>query len=736
MSSVSQEHDSEIDLRLVLALLAGGKWLILGCVAVSFCIAYIYQEVTRPVYLAEALIQVEKKQSSLPGISDIGNIFSGQSNGVTEIEVMKSGFVLGEAVEKEFLQISIKPRYVPVIGEFLAWRHSEKKPDILAPPYFGLTQYNSGGEYIAISGLHVADKLVNKPLLLKNIDGERFELSLGQASVKLVGQVGSVAKSDDGAAVILVSQLRANPGAEFFVSVKRKVDAINRLKGSLKIVEQGKNTGVIALSLEGTDRDKIRSVLDRIAEVYQRQNVQRLSEEAERSIEFLNVQIPDIRAKLEAAEELLNSYRAKSATLDMELETRATLNQIVSIESQLNALEIKESELSGRYTKDHPLYVALLDKRTLLEDERSRTSKVIENLPAKQQELLRLARDVQVTSAVYVQLLNKVEELKVARAGTVGNVRILENAYVKNSPIKPNKAIVKFFGIFFGFCIGIGIVVLRYVLRSGLEDPSEIQDKLNLPNYGVVPLSKSQLDTECLDRNHTNINVLAYLNDADLALEALRGTRTSLHFAMLEAKNNIVMLTGPSPDIGKSFIATNLAALIGASGQSVLLVDADLRRGHIHKSLGVSREPGLSEILSKDAVLAETLHKGIMQNVDFLCTGALPPNPSELFMTSTFTSFLDEVSKRYDIVLLDTPPVLAVTDACYIGKLAGTTMLVARHKKNSFAEVLQTKSVLDQLGVIVKGYIYNFMEYNNSGYSYYKNRYYTYKYDSAADDDK
>ncbi len=734
MSNPQQNKNDEIDLSQLLALIVNGKWILLSCIVAAVFYSFLYIIVTKPVFLANALIQVEEKQSGLGSFGDLESLMGGESSSATEIEVIKSRFVLGNVVDKQYLQINIEPHYFPIIGEFLAWRYVGEVEGQLNAPYFGLNQFNTGGEYIKISGLYVSEDLASKELLLQKVGANKFELFSPSGNLLVHGEVGIVAKSDDGKTVILVSELNANPGAKFDISISRRIDAINYLRERLIVSEKGRKTGVIFLALEGTDKRKIKDTVNEVAKTYQLQNVKRLSEEAEQSIAFLNVQVPALRVELEAAEQALNDYRSQSNSLDMALETQATLEQIVSIDAQLNELELKESEISSRYKKTHPLYSALLNQKQRLAIEKQRIEQTVENLPATQQELLRLMRNVEVGSEVYLQLLNKVEELKVLRAGTVGNVRILDEADVLTKAVKPKKALTVLLALFLGFGLGLVIVFVKHLLSAGLVNPSELQERLGIANYGVIPLSKTQIELEKNEKNlkiGNGAKILATENEADLALEAIRGIRTSLHFAMMDAKNNIVMLTGPSPGIGKSFVSSNLAALIGTSGQRVLLIDADMRRGHIHKALGISREPGLSDILSKGLALDSSIHNEILPNVDFLSTGSIPPNPSELIMSAVFTQFLEQVKTKYDIVLLDTPPTLAVTDAILVGKQVGTTMIVVRHNVNTLREVTQAKQEMEQLGVSVKGYIYNFMEYETGGYGSYNNRYYNYRYDNV-----
>jgi tyrosine-protein kinase Etk/Wzc len=223
--------------------------------------------------------------------------------------------------------------------------------------------------------------------------------------------------------------------------------------------------------------------------------------------------------------------------------------------------------------------------------------------------------------------------------------------------------------------------------------------------------------------------LLAITDPADLAVEAIRSLRTSLHFARLEAKNNILMITGSSPNAGKTFISANLAAVTAQAGQRVLLVDGDMRRGTLHHLLGIKPPMGLSDVLVGGAEVAEVLQQGPLPNVDFIARGRVPPNPSELLMHENFTRFIANVVAAYDLIIIDTPPILAVTDAAVIGHHAGTSLLVARFGMNKARELALAKQRFEHNGVELKGAIFNAVERRSSGYSTYA--YYKYKADPA-----
>ena len=727
MSEPYPQHlrdENEIDLLAIITALYAHKFLIISCVVLSYAVGYFYVNGQRPVYQANALIQIESKRTGGLGLSELTGVFESENGVATEIEIIKSRFVLGQVVDNHLLQVRAIPRYLPLGRYFPAINDYLIENAISAGNAFQLnkilSRFNKTDAEIELGDINLSLITAPQNLILKPVSSDTFTVEK-MGNRLYLGSIGTALDTDNSFG-IQVEKIKTHLGAEFSLSISRRIDAIHQLRGQLRIAEKGRYTGILEVTLESIDRHEVSDVLNGILETYMKQNKERLSEEAERSIQFLQSQIPQVKAALESAEDKVSAYRAKSSRVDMQIGTETVLNRIVAIEGGLNELKLKENEISGRYKEDHPTYVTLIKQRNSLLQEKERINRQIEKLPLKQQELLGLMRNVEVTSAVYLQLRNKMEELKVLRAGTVGNVRILDQAEVLPAPVKPNKSRTLLLASVVGGLIGIALTFLRVWLNAGLTHPKEIEEKLNLPNYGVVPFSKGQ---QRIDKHTLKIEnqpgILVTLNADDMALESIRSIRTSLHFAMMETKNNIVALTSSSPGAGKSFVSNNLAALIAQSGQKVLLVDMDMRRGHLHKTMYRERSPGLSNLLSEGVGYAQVIHRDIIPNMDFISTGDIPPNPSELLMSKAYTDFIDQIQQHYDIVLVDTPPALAVTDAALIGRQAGTNLLVVRHGKNSLREVQQTQRELGNLDVTLKGYIYNFYEkkYSNYAYNYY-----------------
>ncbi|MFA0235329.1 polysaccharide biosynthesis tyrosine autokinase [Vibrio sp. 10N.222.55.C7] len=707
------DNSDEIDLGKLLGILLDAKWLIMLTTFVFAVFGIAFALLSTPIYKADALIQIEEKSSG--GISsmvgDMGELFSQESSATTEVEIIKSRMILGETVDKFNLTTVTSPNYAPIVGK-------------------GFARLTGDINHIAVSRFNMPSYASDYGHTIQILDAEQgtYQLVRDDERVILKGKVGELATADDYS--LFVAGFESHNGFEFSIGQRSRLQAIEWLKSSLSLSEQGKQTGILKLSFEGENKQQISEILNHISQTYFLQNVKRNSAEAEKSLQFLKSHLPGIKSELTGYEDTLNNYRQKNESIDLGLEAQSTLKVMVELEAQLNELTFKESDISQRFTKDHPAYKSLIDKRKTLLGERERLNKQVQKLPKTQREVLRMTRDVEVNQQIYIQLLNKVQELSIIKAGTVGNVRILDDAQAYAGAVKPKKPLIVVLATLLGGMLSVAFVLVKAAFHRGVESPDQIE-QIGLPVYAAVP--KSDLQIELTNRFKSKKKqtegtqaLLAESNPADLSVEALRGLRTSLHFAMLEAKNNILMISGPAPGIGKSFISTNFAAVAAKTGQKVLLIDADMRKGYLQQSFGVKWDNGLSDVLSGKQEFAQSVKTTPVENLDIITRGQVPPNPSELLMHPRFAELMEWVSKEYDLVIVDTPPVLAVTDPSIVGAFAGTTLMVVRYGQNTIKEIEVARNRFEQSGIEVKGVIFNAIEKKASssyGYGYYNYAY-------------
>lgn len=682
----------ELDLARLLSELIDHRVCILSFTLLCATCGLLYALFASPVYIADAIIQIEQKQQNnlLKSITQLSGDASPDST--AEIQLLKSRMILGKTVDDLRLRDEIVPVRFPLIGNGLARLTGQETPVLKL-------------DWLMLPSRH-------SPLTLTA--GKNGEFLLEGIDINVHGTPGKLVQK--AGVALRVRELRAPVGTRFKISQKTQLEAINVLSKRFSVVEKGKESGVLELSLTGPERGAIAATLNQIANNYLQQNIDRQAAQDSQSLAFLKRQLPKVRGELDEAEGRLNNYRKKRDSVDLSLEAKSVLEQIVNVDNQLNELTFREAEVSQHFKKDHPTYRALRDKRATLEKERERLNKRVGTMPSTQQEILRLSRDVDSGRAIYLQLLTRQQELDISRSSTIGNVRIIDSAVAQPDPVQPRKGLIVVLATLLGLLISSGGILARSAIRQGIISPEQLENQ-GITVYATLPRSewlssKTHLRSFDFWRNRTrhkivNVPFLPVDKPLDIFVEAIRGLRTSLHFAMMDADNNILMFSGPSQDCGKTLVSTSLAALVAQIGGRVLFVDADMRKGYVHNIFALQNERGLSELLSGRIAFDEAVQTYEDGHFDVVTCGYYPPNPSELLMHSRFKAFMHWASENYDMVIVDTPPILAVTDAAMVGRMAASTLLVARHNITSVKEMVTSVRRLEQMGVNIKGAILN-----------------------------
>jgi tyrosine-protein kinase Etk/Wzc len=718
---------SEPALRDYIEVIIAGRWILLATTLAALMGAGIYLLIATPQYLVDALVQVEEKKSTIAGFEDLSNMFTDQSPANTEIEILRSRMLVGSVVDELHLDILAEPRYFPLIGRPVA-RHWDG--DAPAKPALFLSSFAWGGERITVDRLDLPQSWEGKLLTIVPRSAGQYDLFDPSGKLLDRGAVGE--PFTKGKLGLFISELVAREGTPFQLAKLPRARVMEKLQKDLALSEKGKKTGIIRVALQGPDPLRLTATIAAVARAYQRQNVERKSAEAAQTLEFVNAQLPELKASVDRAEAALNSYRRnRGGGLDLSIETKAALDRTAQIEKLLTEIELQRSEMKQRFTSNHPAVVALNQKAAQLRSEREALDQQFRGLPETQLNAARLMRDVKVSNELYVLLLNKAQQLQVLKSGTIGNVRVLDSALVPQEPVSPKPLDTLALALVAGAALGMAIVFTRRALYQGAEDPELIERQTGLPVYATIPHSPAQAaDDRTREKQRRGlIPILALAQPDDLAVEALRSLRTSLQFALADSRNNVVCISGPSPDIGKSFIAVNVAHVLADLAKRVLLVDADMRKGHLHRYFGRSKTPGLSDLIRDAALWKEAIQKTTADNVYFLPMGDRPPNPSELLASTSFQELVTLASREFDVVIIDTPPILAVTDAMLAGRVAGTTLLVLRAGQHPLREIGVSVKRMHQNSIDLRAIVINDIMPKATAYAYSRYGYhYHYEY--------
>ena len=588
---------------------------------------------------------------------------------------------------------------------------------------------SSQGLELHISQLKVPAYLLNQPLKLHFADNENYQLSLptGEMVKGRVGQPLSQMVSG-GPLQLTVNKTLGVAGSNFNISQIALQTMVDRINGQLSAAEKGKLTGIISVNYTGNDKLLITNTLNEILKVYLEQNLTRKSAESQNTLSFLDKQLPELKAQLETSENRFNQFREKNDTIDVNKESELLLTQNVDLETRRIELEQKRAELGAKYTSDFPLMKQITDQLATIAERTKELNERLNRLPEIQRQYLQLYRDVQINTELYTSLLNSYQQLKVVKAGQLGNAHVVDPAILPLKPVQPKPLMVLILSIFLGGFVGVLLALLRNMLSSGVKDAENIEAQTSLPVYAT--LAHSPILDKFRSVRSKSLPLLALEDHEDLTLESLRSLRTVLYFAQKNAKNNVVLITGPAPEIGKSFICANLATILAQTGKIVLLIDADMRRGHMHKYFDANPVNGLADYLSGDITAAQDIIQDTaIKGLSFISKGKTPANPSELLLNPAFENFLKEASEHYDHVIIDSPPLLAVTDGIIISKYTGLNLLVARYGKTPIKEIKLCMSRLQHSGQNVHGLVLNDVPQGaleSEGYSY------TYKYRSKS----
>ena len=708
-------EEDDINLGDLIGVLIENRWLIVVITVVALMIGSYKAFTAVPIYQADGLLQVEEKSPGLTNL-DTSSMFDDYALVNAEIEILRSRSVLGTVVDNLQLDIYAEPEYMPYIGAALARRVPANERPL-----------------IKVDTLDVPDSMREQYMKLIMDGSDNYTLYDSADSLLLRGQVGKVAKlklSDDESMTLFVSALQGEKDQVFWIQRGSRLNSTRSLQGRLTVAERGEWSGILEISVQGTDPDSITKQVNEIANVYVRQNVERKSAEAAKTLEFLDEQLPLIRQNVEADELALNSYRLEKGSIDLPAETQGVLQTIVSIEAQINKLRQEREKVRLAFTEIHPTIVAVDRQIDRLRGELNDLNAQVRDLPTTQQELLSLLRDVEVNTALYRSLLDTAQELRVVKAGTVGNVRVIDYAFKPTSAIKPNRSRMMMLALILGSFTGVAAAFARKALKSGVEDPDQVEKHINIPIYATLSHSRRQNKIfKDLKFNRVERAILAVDTPDDPAIESLRNLLTALHFGMMEVKNNCIMIAGPSPGVGKSFVSVNLATVLTSTGKKVLLIDGDLRRGHLNEYLGIERENGLSEFISGEIPIGEALHETSVPGLTLVPTGALPPNPTEMLLHQRFSNCLSVLTPRYDHIIIDSPPILAAADASIIGQMAGGTLMVLRAGTHPMREIEQAVKRLHQAEVNLRGILFNDLKTHSRNYGAGKYNYqYTYKH--------
>lgn len=686
---VSQsKNDDEIDLLEVLGILLKHKFFLAFCIVVGAAVGFLASNWIRPQYTSDALLQIDVKGNKAgKAMGEMGALLDVASPAEAEIELLKSRMVLSNVVEQEHICFNAYPK-----GPLKRLTHKEGRMDL--------------------ENLHIPEIAITEKWYAKVTGENEFVVITPEETELVAGKVGETASAPyaGDSLVILVKALRAEPGQLFVLVESDPLDAVRGLVKQLNVAERGKQTGIIGVSYTHQYPDRAASILNTIANVYLRQNVEMRSAEAEKTLEFLENQLPGVKAKLDSAERKLADYRHKIGSVDMSGETRVHLEKVTNLEKQLLELEQQRQEQTRLFKEEHPAVMTIVKQQDRLRAELGKLKSSAARMPLTQQEVLSLQEEVAVNNAQYTSMLNNIQQLRVVRAGEVGNVRIVDYAQIERKPSKPNKKVI-FLGCIAGaFLFGALLIYLLQMTKRGVRSSLEIERETGVSVYAKIPESENGI----LSKRKKGKNTLPLVDEdpEDPASEAFRSLYTAIEFSI--SGQQVLMVTGMIPGVGKSFVSKNLAALYAGSGKKTLLIDADMRRGVVYSR----HKQGLGDVLSGKCSLESVVADSITKNLFVIGAGNCDVSPSELLRGDAFSKMLEDAKSKFDMVIVDTPPLNFVTDSELIFPVVDFAIFVLHYGRHSMEQIKESMIKIERCGNKPRAFVMNHVESDSHGYGY------------------
>lgn len=709
----------ELSLPEVFHALAADWRKIAAVTAGALLLAVAYVVITPKVYYADSVIKLEniadrRGAHNAPSLMEAEGSFDRATNIPAAISLIKSRMVLGEAVDRLSMQVVSSPVMFPVVGDLVASR--VERPDYPVPEVLGA--YGFKNERLEIGAFEVPEALEDVSFSVTVGTDDRFVFS--DESGKRIGE-GRIGELEtfplpEGPVHLRVGGHTSHPGARFELKRRSRDSAIRLLRDRIIVTEEGRDSGLIRIAMQGEDRTFIKAAVGAVAASYIARTNEWRSADIRQALGYLQEELPVLKAETEKAEAALRKLRQSRRVVELGAQVERLIDRAVELETQRADLARERS----RYMDSHPTARILDSEIAALDQQINGLNGQIRGLPAVQQETAELSRIAETNAALYSTVYEKIQELRLLQSSSGRSARLVDDGHVAADPVKPKAALIIAVALVLGFLAGSARSVLRRVWHGVLFAPTDVETLLGIPVYTSLPYARSQRALEHRHRRKKLPAVLADHAPSDITVEGLRTLRTWLSTADFRSGGKGLLITGASPGVGKTFISMNLASVLAATGRRVLLIDTDLRRGNLHRHLGVEPSPGLSDLITGHATLTSgIIHSVSNESFSLMPRGTRYADSSELLLRERFAEILRVAGEHFDDVIIDSPPILAVSDAAIIGRHVGSALLVVREGVNTPDELAEASKRLQQAGVPLRGAVLNGLRTNVSRYFYH-----------------
>lgn len=735
------------------------RWVMILTLLAVFLSVLIHTLTMTPIFEAFATVQIKDESAQSP----IWGEFRGVSTAnlvKAEMEIIRSRSVAEAVVRELRLDVEITDHREDLNPRLASVQVGEENQGRLFDVNFvgedGDFVVSSKGEKLGkgnlVSGFH--QEAISFDLEIGRQPNEndwfRFRQRPFDTTVLQVQNSLGVAEMGDRTQIIKVSYLDQHP--------QRARDIVNQVVDEYQkkdIEHKSKEADSTLKFIEGA-LDTVKNEIDANEEelqVYKENSGHvELSEEAKLLIEAA-AQFESQRSQMEIEK---HKYAAMLRAIQSVGIENAALPSLSSAEDtvltglgqNLAELKGKKGALLTEFTADHPNVLAINEEiaslgqqvKTILDqtvtswDARMKKlddviemyTKQIAKLPTAERDLAELMRSAEVTRQIYTFLLEKRAEANITKASEISNIRVIDRAVTPHEQIKPKVKLNLLLGALAGLVLSLGLAFFLEIIDDSLKSIEEVERLVEQPIYGIIPRISDSLKEEKEAQPYSPMLVTHYSPQSPIS-EAFRTLRTNIHFTDPTKRIRTLLITSAGPSEGKSTVVSNLSLTFANTGLKTLLIDCDLRKPNIHSIFEINRYPGLTTVLSGEKTWREALRDTTIENLFVMTAGPIPPNPTEMLGSRTMQNLLVELQREFDVICIDSPPVVAVTDAAILSSIVDGTLLVVELGRSRSSVVNRAIDLLKKvnahlLGVVTNN-IYAGYRYDYGYYSYY--HYYT-----------
>ena len=459
-------------------------------------------------------------------------------------------------------------------------------------------------------------------------------------------------------------------------------------------------TGLLNTSYLSNDIERGKEILNTANEIFISQSIEVETEQAKRAINFINSSLSSIETDLVRRKDQLTNFRETNKNaLNVDLEISNIINALNTIEAEILTTDREIVSAQSSFTSSNPILKQLESKKNTLLQQKTEIEDKITNLPNAQQQYIDLVRNVEITQSAYTELINKRLEFSIKEASTIGNIRIIDKAY-NTGKVNPKLSII-YLAFLFSLVVAVGVAIFRGLFLLPISNPAELADASIFDDItGVVPFDKDEESKERLDQSLESLFVNIQTISVQKNLE----------------QNVTVLITSPTPENGKSYISREIAKKIATIGKKVLLIDSDYKRGDQNKEFN-SPKINSREFLD---IKPEDLHRfNVSENLYFIPKLSRITSSFHLVLSDEYAKKINMLKQEFDYIIIDTSPLLSVSDTGVLMSFSDINLGVVRHAKTKINEIRQLKQICEQTGHNFDGFVYNAYQKPSSYYGYY-----------------